>query len=147
MKKAVHLTLEELVKLIVERENVDREENVSIFYEDGLFKICVLTPKEFLESIGTTVFLAFKKLYYKLYKEPVIEKPNAYFSDNFEDIIKKLSILKQPIYCLYLKSERWELSMKVPFENADVRGIGLNFNHALTHMHRCLPDHGIEIKI
>ena len=48
--KPVHLTLEELVKSIIIREGVDREENVSLIFEDDVFKVCVLTPQDFLES-------------------------------------------------------------------------------------------------
>ena len=145
--KPVHLTLEELVKSIIIREGVDREENVSLIFEDNVFKVCVLTPEHFLESSGLSPFLAFKKMYQKLYHEPIIEQPNEYLLDSFERIIKKLSVLKQHIYILLLKNGKWEMSMKVPFENADVRGAGNNFNHALVFMHRTLADHGIEIKI
>jgi hypothetical protein len=145
--KPVHLTLEELVKFIIIREGVDREENVSLIYEDDMFKVSVLTPTKFLDSSGSSPFLAFKKMYQKLYFEPILEKPNEYLLDSFERIVKRLSVLKQHIYILLLKNGKWELSMKVPFENADVRGEGNNFNHALVFMHRALADHGIEIKI
>lgn len=147
MNNTIQLTLEELVQEIISREGVDREENISLIFEDDTFKVCILTPNSFLESSGLTPFLAFKKLYQKLYHEPILEKPNDYLIDSFERIIKKLSILKQHIYILLLKNGRWELSMKIPFENSDVRGVGLNFNHALVFMHRALSDYGIDIKI
>ena len=147
MKTAVQLTLEELVKSIIVRENIDREENVSLIYEDNVFKVTVLTQSEMLDSQGPTIFLAFKKMYQKLYHEPVVEKPAEYFAGSFENIIKKLSILKQHIYIKTLKENKWEASMKVPFKNNDIYGMGNNLNHALVFMHRALEEHGISIKI
>ena len=147
MIPTIHLTLEDLVKAIITRENVDREENISVIWEDDTFKVCVLTNNEILDSSGPSVFLAFKRMFQKLYHEPIVEKPNEYLVDSFERILKTLSKLKQHIYVLLLKNGKWELSMKVPFTNTDVRGTGNNFNHALVFMHRTLSDHGIDIKI
>jgi len=147
VKSLTHLTLEDLVKTLITREGVDREENVTLIFEDNVFKVFVLTNNEVLESSGPSVFLAFKKMYQKLYHEPVVEAPNDYFYESFERILKKLSTLKQYINVLLLKSGKWEFSMKVPFTNSDARGIGNNFNHAIVFMHRNLADYGIEIKI
>jgi len=147
MRHNIHMTLEEMVKVIILREGVDREENISLIYEDGIFKVCVLTPQVFLESSGLSPFMAFKKMFQKLYHEPVIEKPNEYLNDSFERILKTLSVLKQHIYILLLKNGKWQLSMRIPFTTADVRGVGNNWNHALVFMHRMLADYGIDIKI
>jgi hypothetical protein len=147
LKKSSGMTLEELVTNIMVREGIDREEDVSFIYEDGMFKVTVMTSNDMVDSNGPTLFLAFKKMYQKLYKEPVIEKPNAYFADSFENIIKKLSPLKQYIYAMKMKSGKWQLSMRVPFKSIDVRGIGEHWNHAITYMHHSLSEHGIDIKI
>ena len=142
-----NMTLENLVHTIMLREGIDREQDIAFIYEDNIFKATVVTHDDIIDSTGNTLFLAFKRMYQKLYKEPVIEVPNGYFTSDFEEIIKKLSVLKQHIYVLRLKSGKWELSMKVPFKDVDARGIGEHWNHALTYVHSALMEHGIDIKI